>query len=69
MSKNRAVANRLYKLIGHEEFTARSAVDLLAGNGDKFTPHVNSMAFLLRTDSRFIMTKQTKSGLHYKKRV
>ncbi len=69
MVKNQNAANRLYKIIGHREFTARMAVDILAAEGYRFTPHANAMAILLKRDSRFVKTKRTKQGTHYKKYV
>ena len=69
MVKNQSAANRLHKIIGHREFTARMAVDILAAEGYRFTPHANAMAILLKRDNRFIMTKRTDQGIHYKKCV
>ena len=69
INKNQRAVDRLYKIIGHREFTARSAVYTLAEDGYRYTPHANALANLLKIDERFVMTKRTHEGMHFKKYV
>ena len=67
--KNQQAVNRLYKIIGQREFTARSAVDALSVDGYRSIPHANALAYILKLDKRFVITKRTKEGMHFKKHV
>lgn len=67
--RNQNAADRLYKIIGHREFTAKAAVEILAEDGYRFTPHANAMTNILKRDRRFVKTKKTSLGTCYKKYV
>jgi hypothetical protein len=69
MSKNQMAADRLHKIIGHREFTARTAVEILAEDGFRWTPHANGMTNILKRDRRFVKTRKTSHGTCYKKYV
>ena len=55
-NKNQRAVDRLYKIIGHREFTARSAVYTLAEDGYRYTPHANALANLLKIDALETLT-------------
>ena len=65
--RNQGAVNKLFKIIGKKEFTARGAVEMLVNSGYKQTPNTVAMHFALRRDPRFSIVKETKGGTIFRK--
>jgi hypothetical protein len=65
--RNQGAVDKLFKIVGKGEFTARAAVEMLVDSGYKQAPNSVAMHFAIKRDPRFYIVKETKGGTIFRK--